>query len=569
MRRRCTFDVRSVPFSTRGAWISLSPVTGLHAVSDDVHLDSHVHGLHSVLRLQPEREGRRIVAEWDADATRFSWSSPEGGRIDATFDGPATVRLRGAGLSMRAVDPIGELTPFTGSFLFVDPVDGAAVLTSYETGRRYRIRSLSGELVVVGAESLGRTAREVVLGPDHETWEVEITESTSVAAPAAPRRAFDDLLAQNDRAFAAWVDGVAPWRDETTPAAELAAYTLWSATVSPQGSVTRETVLMSKHWMDRVWSWDHVFNALALAGADPDLALDQFLAPFDHQDEYGALPDSVGHADLLFNFVKPPVHGWAFVRLRSTLSRELTASELQRVHDVLAQWSRYWLDHRRAPGRPLPSYQHGNDSGWDNATTFDRHRVVESPDLAAYLVLQLELLEDLGAELGLEVDRWAEERRSLTDALLDELWTPEGFTAVHAPSGECSTATSLLMLMPLVLGRRLPEDVREVMVARLQQHLTQHGAATEPPTSPLYEPDGYWRGPIWAPSTALLESGLRESGYDALADELSARFRELCETSGFAENFDAVTGEGLRDRAYTWTAAVYLTLCADMVRRSS
>jgi glycogen debranching enzyme len=565
--RRCPFDVRTVPFSTRGAWISLSPVTGLHAVADEIHLDSHVHGLHPVLRLQPEREGRGTVAEWAADATRFSWSVPGGGRIDATFDGPATIRLRGEGLSMRAVDPIGELTPFTGSYLFVDPVDGAAVLTSYETGRRYRIRSLSGELVVVGAEGLGRAAREVVLGPDHEPWEVEITESTSVAA-AAPRRGFDDLLAENDRGFAAWVDRVAPWRDERTSAAELAAYTLWSATVRPQGSVTRETVLMSKHWMNRVWSWDHVFNALALADADPDLALDQFLLPFDHQDGNGAVPDSVGHADLLFNFVKPPVHGWAFRRLRSTLSRELTAPELRRVHDALARWSRHWLDHRRAPGRPLPCYQHGNDSGWDNATTFDRHRVVESPDLAAYLILQLDVLEDLGTELGLEVDEWTEERRRLTDALLDELWTPEGFTAVHALSGERSTGSSLLMLMPLVLGRHLPEDVRELMVGRLQQHLTQHGAATEPPASSLYEPDGYWRGPIWAPSTALLESGLRESGYDALADELSARFREMCETSGFAENFDALTGEGLRDRAYTWTAAVYLTLCAEAVRRS-
>ena len=45
-----------------------------------------------------------------------------------------------------------------------------------------------------------------------------------------------------------------------------------------------------------------------------------------------------------------------------------------------------------------------------------------------------------------------------------------------------------------------------------------------------------------------------------LADEVSARFRATCEKSGFAENFDALTGQGLRDRAYTWTAAAYLLL---------
>ena len=34
-----------------------------------------------------------------------------------------------------------------------------------------------------------------------------------------------------------------------------------------------------------------------------------------------------------------------------------------------------------------------------------------------------------------------------------------------------------------------------------------------------------------------------------LADVISERFRHLCETSGFAETFDARTGVGLRDRA--------------------
>jgi glycogen debranching enzyme len=94
------------------------------------------------------------------------------------------------------------------------------------------------------------------------------------------------------------------------------------------------------------------------------------------------------------------------------------------------------------------------------------------------------------------------------------------------------------------------------------RHLTEYGLATEPVTSAAYLPDGYWRGPIWAPSTALIEHGLRASGFTDLADTVSVRFQRLCERSGFAENFDAVAGLGLRDRAYTWTAAVYLTLCA-------
>ncbi|WP_433441206.1 hypothetical protein [Nonomuraea sp. CA-141351] len=53
-----------------------------------------------------------------------------------------------------------------------------------------------------------------------------------------------------------------------------------------------------------------------------------------------------------------------------------------------------------------------------------------------------------------------------------------------------------------------------------------------------------------------------ETLHAGLADEISARFRRLCEQSGFAENLDARTGEGLRDRAYTWTASAHPILAA-------
>ena len=138
------------------------------------------------------------------------------------------------------------------------------------------------------------------------------------------RRSFDELLDGTRSDFAAYLDVLAPWRDDQTPAAALAAYTLWSATVAPEGMLTRESVLMSKHWMDKVWSWDHCFNALALAPGLPDLALDQFFVPFDHQDDAGALPDSVTHSEVLYNYVKPPIHGWAFQRLRAALPRALS-----------------------------------------------------------------------------------------------------------------------------------------------------------------------------------------------------------------------------------------------------
>src|SRR5262249_33454069 len=134
-------------------------------------------------------------------------------------------------------------------------------------------------------------------------------------------------------------------------------------------------------------------------------------------------------------------------------------------------------------------------------------------------------------------------------------------------SGNTWHSGSLLDLMAVVLGDDLPPGIRDFLARRIGEHLTEHGLATELPTSPHYQPDGYWRGPIWAPSTVLIEDGLRRAGRVELADEISARFRALCKRSGFAENFDALTGAGLRDRAYTWTASAYLILAAAYVER--
>ncbi|WSQ13695.1 trehalase family glycosidase [Streptomyces sp. NBC_01231] len=559
------FSVHDIPFSTHGSWFGISPVVSEKTRAEDLHLVSHQNGMHAVLRLVPlaTATGERADTRVEATPGLLSWISGDG-RVDLVYESPDTVRLQGTGLSMGVRAAARVLTPFSGTYFFHDPAADAYVFTSYETGRRYRVTVRSGTLVdTAGAQGLGSGERglAVTAGADGE-WEIAIEELDTARPRYASSVTFDDIVESARGAFAAFVDAVAPWRSSAAPAAELAAYVVWSATVRPTGLVTRPAVLMSKHWMDKVWSWDHCFNALALAPGCPDLALDQFALPFDHQDDSGALPDSITHSEVLHNFVKPPIHGWAFGHLRRRLPTPPGQAELAEAYDRLERWTDFWLTARRAPGARLAHYQHGNDSGWDNATTFDPERVVVTADLAAFLVLQLHELADLATELGRpdEARRWTRAAGEIQTALLDQLWTGHRFVAQGVATGDTWSSSSLLDLMPIVLGEHLPEEVGSTLADHIKAHLTPYGLATELPTSPHYLADGYWRGPIWAPATVLIEDGLRRAGYDRLADEISARFRALCETHGFAENFDAVAGTGLRDRAYTWTASSYLLL---------
>ncbi|KKK04906.1 amylo-alpha-1,6-glucosidase [Micromonospora sp. HK10] len=562
------FSVQHIPFSYAGSWFGISPVIAEETYAEHLHLVSHQTGLHAVLTLVPVRAGAEVETTVSASPSLLTWTDDRG-RVELAYETVDTVRLRGHGLGMtiRAAHP--TLTPFSGTYCYRDPVDGAHVFTDYGTGRRYRVTVLLGTADGTGVQLLGTGERGISVDDD-EPWEVAIEEYDAGRPPYRSNLTFEQVIKAAEGEFTAFLEAVAPWRGPETPAAELAAYVLWSATVRPAGFVTRPAVLMSKHWMDKVWSWDHCFNALALADGLPELAWHQFRVAFDHQDPAGALPDSITHSEVLYNFVKPPIHGWALQQLRRRL-RHVDVTELAASYEALGRWTRFWLDTRRAPGEQLPHYQHGNDSGWDNATTFDPERVVQSADLAAFLVLQLRELADLATALGRDDDatRWTATAEEVWAAMLDRLWEGERFAARSPTTGRTWTSESLLDLMAITLGDDLPATMRQALATRIRTHLTAFGPATEQPASPSYVADGYWRGPIWAPSTVLIEDGLRRAGYADLADDISSRFRRLCERSGFAENFDAHTGIGLRDRAYTWTASAYLILAAAHVERSA
>ncbi len=141
---------------------------------------------------------------------------------------------------------------------------------------------------------------------------------------------------------------------------------------------------------------------------------------------------------------------------------------------------------------------------------------------------------------------------------------PKGTTWEH----RYVRSDSLLPYVSIVLGKELPDEVLKWIVSELKQpgpFLTPYGLATEKTTSPYYEPAGYWRGPVWAPSTMLIVDGLGRIGETGLAREIAQRFCQTAASHGMAENFDALTGEALEDPAFTWTSSVYMILAHEYI----
>ena len=112
--------------------------------ADDLHLVSHQTGMHPIL--SPQSRGTRqnvpIRRSWPP-RVGCTWRTTRAA-IELAYENADTVRLRGqgSGCSIRAA--ASALTPFTGTYLYRDPVDGFLVFTIYQTGRRYRVTVLAG-----------------------------------------------------------------------------------------------------------------------------------------------------------------------------------------------------------------------------------------------------------------------------------------------------------------------------------------------------------------------------------------------------------------------------------------
>jgi putative isomerase len=371
---------------------------------------------------------------------------------------------------------------------------------------------------------------------------------------------FEAAVATNARDFAVWLAATLPVPERWRKGRETAALVNWSSVVAPNGLLQTDTMLMSKDLMNRVWSWDHCFNALALARQDAALAWEQFALFFAHQDADGVLPDFLADSLCSFAFCKPPIHGWTLRQLMQT-PEVVTDARLREVYAPLVRWTDWWFTYR-CPDDGLPQYHHGNDSGWDNGTATADGLPIISPDLAACLVIQMDVLAEIAARLGKpdEAATWSARADGVLARLIAQLWTGERFVAKGARTGAVVSGDSALMLVPLMLGKRLPAPIRDGLVAEVRRFMTAYGIPSEHTTSSYYETDGYWSGAIWAPVTYQIVVGLLACDERDLALDLSRRFCEMANRSGMAENFNALTGDGLKDSAYTWTASVFLLL---------
>lgn len=183
-------------------------------------------------------------------------------------------------------------------------------------------------------------------------------------------------------------------------------------------------------------------------------------------------------------------------------------------------------------------------------------------DLLATLATRLDKRDEAA-----EFKDYAAQARAAVFCHVDEA---SGLAAdVDLRTGEWLRTETVAGFAPLIAGGMPVTLRRRQMSLLLGDRWAGHPSfryALPPSTSPCsraYDPDCYWRGPVWPVFTWLLTWALSRSGEREAASALrSASLKQLCDET-FAEYYHPETGAPLGSLNQSWTAAVALDWLLD------
>ena len=367
-----------------------------------------------------------------------------------------------------------------------------------------------------------------------------------------------------------------------------AVVTLISNWRTHRGGLLHEGIVPSHaaYYFVGFWAWDTWRFSAALAKFDPELAKDNIRAMFDYQQPDGMITDCI-YTDPAENNArdsKPPLVSWAVDEIFTHTNDTAFISEM---YPQLMAYYKWWYNKRDHNRNGMCEYGSTDgtleaaawESGMDNAIRFDDAKMLkndgaedawsmdqESVDLNAYLALECKLLKKFAGILGVTFDG-PDYSSQVADYFFDK---EKGFffdrrlkdgSFIQEPGCEAytplwtkvATADQVKAMLPLLTD-----------TAKFSTYIPFPTVAAD---HPKYNPRGYWRGPIWLDQTYFAIRGLRNYGYNKMADEYTLqvfdRLQGLKEGAPIHENYGTHTGELLKAPHFSWSSSHLLMLYDD------
>lgn len=499
----------------------------------------------------------------------------EYGNIRICFFDSFRIIIEGVGKDLGIKLDSMPLYNFEYNYMLGTEENKFAIINSYKNLTKYIVYSLDGDIELFqninydtsGSAEKSNSVSIININSNEKNkfkFIIEDIKTHSTVPDYSKDYDFDKALAESRKSFSEFSKDFKLSKLEYKESLKNAFYILWSSTVAPLGNLKHSSVYASINNFPGVWSWDNVFISVGLSKVAPELAFNQIKLMFEHQDELGQIPGSVSDSTIRWNFCKPPVYGYVLPKIFDNLN--LSDNQINDVYNWIKKQVMYYIKYKDSNKDGIFEYFHGNDSGQDNSSIFRYQVPVDSPDLTAYIIKSMDFLAELAEKLeNGESDYWKELSENTFNKFIDYFFVNDRPVARKSFDGEIIENGSIMPYISVILGDKLPKNILNNLVSDIKNnYITDYGVSTESLNSKFYEGDAYWRGPIWAPSTYIMLEGLKDCGEFDLAKDLAKKFCNMVKENGFAENFNAKTGEGLRDKSFCWTASIFINYLSEI-----
>ncbi len=343
------------------------------------------------------------------------------------------------------------------------------------------------------------------------------------------------------------------------------AYVLWSHLVSPAGKIQRSLMYMSG--TSCASSWQMCQNAVALHD-NMEVTVELLLNMIDQAGPEGQFPDFYDDMRAIFQLTKPPLQGWAlkWIMQFHDLRAEVPREKLQYMYQGFARWADWFMLYRDDDHDGIPQYEHGDESGCDDNTIFIDQPVMECPDLCAYLGLLFEALGDIAKILdkpAAEAENWYSRSRDIIEKMLSAFWNGERFIALTNGTHNVVASDSVLYYVPIILGKRLPQQVIDKMAQDLSVEgdwLTQYGLASEKLSSSEFRITGMGKGMVIPPTNLEIVTGLYDAGKHELARKIAMRYCTAIRDGGISMLINPLAGIRGPGFSGSWPSCAYIAL---------
>lgn len=357
------------------------------------------------------------------------------------------------------------------------------------------------------------------------------------------------------------------------------------------------------------WLWDSCFNAIILSHFSASDAKKEILSLLSKQFENGLIPHMIywdketstdfpviewGKEDTS-TITQPPMIAYGVWQI---YQKDQDVSFIKKVYRSLYHFYRYLLTDRDPHEKHLIGIMNPDESGEDNSPRFDmplnlppKHSFKENAQKRFNLVAQnieckfdapfcmrnffwvkdvpfnaimianLKLLAKMAAILSYheDADFFTKEAENISLAMRKFMLEDGLFLSTFGENYQKIKVKTWAIFAPLFAKMLTKGEAKKLIEKHLlnpSEFWTKYPVPTVSQDEPSFDPQDFWRGPVWMATNWFIYKGLKNYGFYDIAKQIKESSIALIEKSGFREYFNPLTGEGLGAKNFTWGGLV-------------